>query len=231
MAEDKPTAEKDPDVSDETWSVIKSRKRKRDTTNETIRPHFPPAKKTTTDGSVEMRNVYIPRNRYTPLKENWAKIYKTVVEHLNLHIRFNLKTRIVELKTCKETENINAIQKAADFVHAFALGFEVDDAMALVRLDELFLESFEIKDVKTLRGDHKSRAIGRIVGRNGKMKYTIENATKTRIVVADSKIHLMGSYQNNRAARTTICNLILGSPPSKVFGNLKKISNRLAESF
>ncbi|GFW72619.1 RNA-binding protein PNO1 [Trichonephila clavipes] len=230
---DQPTTNEEPNKSNETWSVQKSRKRKRDGMEVdpgVKRPYFPPAKKTAMNGSVDRRKVPIPRNRYTPLKENWMKIYTVVVEHLNLQIRFNIKARMVELRTCEETKDLNAIQKAADFIHAFALGFEVDDAMALVRLDELYLASFDIKDVKTLRGDHLSRAVGRIAGKNGIIRYTIENATKTRIICANKKIHLMGSYQHIRVARRAISNLIMGTPPSKVFGNMNKVANRLAES-
>ncbi|CAK9796570.1 RNA-binding protein pno1 [Anthophora plagiata] len=178
---------------------------------------------------VEQRRVSVPAHRYAPLKENWMKIFTPVVEHLQLHIRFNLKTRNVELRTAPETSDIANLQKGADFVKAFICGFEVEDALALLRLDDLFVETFEIQDVKPLKGDHLSRAIGRLAGKGGRTKYTIENVTKTRIVLADSKIHILGSYQNIQIARRAICNLILGSPPSKVYGQLRNIASRISE--
>lgn len=180
--------------------------------------------------SVYVR-VPVPPHRYTPLKDHWLEIYQPIVEHMKIQIRFNPKKRCVELKSSPQTDVPNAVQKSSDYVRAFMLGFETRDAIALLRLDDLYIDSFEIKDVKALGGEHLSRAIGRIAGQGGKTKFTIENATKTRIVLADTHIHILGSYSNINIAKSAIVRLIMGSPPGKVYTQMRAVSNRLKERF
>ncbi|KAH9170396.1 hypothetical protein EDB89DRAFT_1977821 [Lactarius sanguifluus] len=167
----------------------------------------------------ETRRVAIPPHRMTPLKKEWINIFGPLTEMLGLQVRMNVQRKCVEVRTSKHSKELGALQKGADFVKAFALGFDVNDALALLRLDDLYLDSFEIKDVKTLHGDHLSRAIGRIA----------ENASRTRIILADTKIHILGSFQNIKIARDAIVSLILGSPPGKVYAGLRTVASRMKQ--
>eukprot|EP01127_Copromyxa_protea_P015797 TRINITY_DN45_c0_g1_i1.p1 TRINITY_DN45_c0_g1~~TRINITY_DN45_c0_g1_i1.p1 ORF type:complete len:227 (+),score=39.99 TRINITY_DN45_c0_g1_i1:70-681(+) len=194
-------------------------------------PVFPPVKPSEVQ-ALQHIAVKIPKHRMTPLKDHWMEIYQPIVEHLKLQIRFNTSTSSVEIRTSPEfTTDVGSLQKAADFVKAFSLGFEVADSLAMLRMEDIFIESFAVEDVKTLQGDSMARAVGRIAGKDGKTKFTIENATRTRIVLADKKIHIMGTFQNIKVARDAICSLILGSPPGKVYGKLRVQSARLREAF
>jgi len=64
---------------------------------------------------------------------------------------------------------------------------------------------------------------------SGKTKHAIENATRVRIVVADSKVHILGAFSNIQVARDAVCALILGTPPGKVYNSMKSISARMAQ--
>lgn len=133
-------------------------------TDETGRPKFPPAKSIPLAFRRDQRKVPIPPHRMTPLKTAWPKIFPPLVEHLQLQVRMNLKSKAVELRTSSSTTDTGALQKGQDFLQAFCLGFDVDDAIALLRLDDLYIQSFEVRDVKSLSGEHLGRAIGRIAG-------------------------------------------------------------------
>ena len=150
-------------------------------TDEQGRPKFAPAASVPIAFRRELRKVPIPPHRMSPLKNEWPKIYPPLVEHLKLQVRMNVKTKSVELRNSSITTDTGALQKGEDFVKAFTLGFDVDDAIALLRLDDLYIETFEIKDVKTLQGDHLSRAIGRIAGQQGKTKFAIEASYPFRL--------------------------------------------------
>ena len=179
------------------------------------------------EGRVEYRKVRVPAHRYTPLRKAWPQIVTPLVEQLKLQVRFNPRSRCVELRSAPTTPDAGAVQKGADFVAAFSLGFEVADALALLRLEDLFVDSFEVKDVKILRGDHLSRAVGRIAGADGKTRHAIENATRTRVVVAGTHVHVLGSAQNIKVARDAICDLIIGAPPGKVYNRMRTVAKRL----
>ena len=65
----------------------------------------------------------MPPHRLTPLQEKWEELLNPLVEHLLLQVRYNPRKKTVELKTSDHTEDIGALQKGADFIQAFMLGF------------------------------------------------------------------------------------------------------------
>ena len=89
-------------------NVNKNESTSMEVSEETVgnRPAFPPIKREKLENGVEIRKISVPAHRYSPLKENWMKLFTPIVEHLHLQIRFNLKNRQVEIRTCKDTEDI-----------------------------------------------------------------------------------------------------------------------------
>ena len=191
--------------------------------NDPLRPIFAPLGKhdVVEKGQKAMyRKVNVPAHRFSPLKEHWMALYTPVTKQMKIDMRMNLKLRKVELKTTDKTDDESALQKSADFIQAFVLGFEIQDAVALLRLDDLYLECFEVKDVKqTLRGEHMSRGIGRLAGKSGKTKYTIENAENSNRH-RGSTLHIRVLSEHQSRERRVVC-INHGFAPGKVYSRLR----------
>ena len=71
-------------------------------------------------------SIYIPKSRYNAIKEHWKSIYSLIADKLNLQIRYNIKTKSVDLRNCELTTNPEALTLAADYFKAIALGFKVE---------------------------------------------------------------------------------------------------------
>ncbi len=99
---------------------------------------------------MDYRKVLVPMNRLKPLKDNWTTIVKALVEHMKIQVKMNLKKKCVEIRTSESTQDVSAIQKSEEFLKAFMCGFDVQDSIAMLRLEDLYLETFEIKDGKIL---------------------------------------------------------------------------------
>lgn len=53
----------------------------------------------------------------------------------------------------------------------------------------------------------------------------------SRAALNGSKISILGTYDSIRLARESVVSLILGKPPSKVYGNLRNVAARKKERF
>lgn len=101
---------------------------------------------TTEKVKQEYRKVLVPTNRMKPLKENWTTIVKALVEHMKIQVKMNTKLKCIEMRSYEKTESTSALQKSEEFLKAFMCGFELQDAIAMLRLEDIYLETFEVKD-------------------------------------------------------------------------------------
>lgn len=94
--------------------------------------HQPLFSNASKDAKTAFRRIPVPPHRITPLRRQWLDIYTPLVDHMKLQVRMNVKSRAVELRTCELTTDPGAVQKGADFVKAYTLGFDIPVCFLLV---------------------------------------------------------------------------------------------------
>ncbi|MGD9679504.1 MAG: KH domain-containing protein [Vulcanibacillus sp.] len=107
-----------------------------------------------------------------------------------------------------------------DIIRAISRGFNPDIAMQLLKQDYVF-ELLNIMDYIKNK-EHLPRIRGRVIGKNGKSRETIEELTETKIVVYGKTIGIIGFIDSVAVARRAIESLLEGALHKGVYKALEK---------
>ncbi|AGK60375.1 KH domain protein [Archaeoglobus sulfaticallidus PM70-1] len=103
--------------------------------------------------------------------------------------------------------------KAQNIIKAIANGFSPSTAFKLLN-DFVTLEIIDISEY--VPENAVKRIMGRIIGKDGKMKKTIEETLEVNLSIRDKSVAIIGDVENVGVAREAIMMLIDGSTHSTV---------------
>jgi len=113
-------------------------------------------------------------------------------------------------------------------IKAIARGFNPDKAMLLLKTDYAF-EMINISDYAKTQADI-IRLRGRVIGKQGKSRKTIEDITNCYISVFGKTISLIGSVENVPLTLRAVEKLLKGSTHSKVYNWLERKKSEFKEA-
>ena len=158
----------------------------------------------------------IPRDRIAVLIGKDGEIKTQLEEQTKTTINIDSKEGDVQL-VGKDSVNLFILK---DIVRAVARGFNPEIAMRLLKPDYV-LELLTLSDYAKNK-EQMLRIKGRVIGKNGKARATIEEFTDTNISVYGKTIAVIGFCDNVAVCKKALESLLTGSPHSSVFKWLEK---------
>ncbi|NHJ47308.1 MAG: RNA-processing protein [Asgard group archaeon] len=165
--------------------------------------------------------VTIPQVRIGALIGPAGRVKNRLEEMAGVDLDIDSATGEVIISSKPDMADPFLVIKARDFVHAVGRGFNPQIAFILLD-EEMYLEIINMKLVLGTNPNKLQRFRGRLIGREGRTRKIIEEATGTRIVVFGNTVGIIGQYERIRVARDAVYMLLEGSKHGTVYAFLEE---------
>ncbi len=160
--------------------------------------------------------VKIPRERIGVLIGPKGKVKQQIEEALRVKLDVDSATGGVTIYLGEDSEDPSGIFRAKELVLAIGRGFSPERAFRLFD-EEAVLQLIDLRDIVGKSESDMKRLKGRVIGREGKTRRTIEELTETDIAVYGHTIGIIGSPENVQTAREAVMMLLKGSQHNTVY--------------
>lgn len=129
--------------------------------------------------------------------------------------------------TLQSTDSI-MLFNTRQIIYAIGRGFNPDIALKLLKID-YELETINLKDVVGNSKKHLVRLRGRLIGKNGRSREIIEEATETEISIYGKTVAIIGPVERLAIARHAIEMIIQGNQHTTVYKWLERENRKVRE--
>lgn len=162
-----------------------------------------------------MQYLRVPLERIAVLLGREGKVKRKVEQETGVTISVDSEEGDVEVDGGSCPDPVMEL-KVTSFVNAVGRGFSPDRARRLLQEDN-FLETMHISDYVGGRKNRLQRMRGRLIGKSGRARETIEQLTETWISVQGDTVAIIGDPVEIELAKAGIDMLLRGSEHSAVF--------------
>lgn len=162
-----------------------------------------------------MQYLRVPQERIGALVGKDGEVKKRLELETGVSISVDSADGNVEVDGSSSADPVMEL-KVASFVNAIARGFSPERAKKLLQ-EDFFLETMRISDYVGGRKNRLQRMRGRLIGKSGRSRGTLEQLTETSISVQGDTVAIIGDPIEIELAKSGIDMLLRGSEHSAVF--------------
>ncbi|MFX1245650.1 MAG: KH domain-containing protein [Promethearchaeota archaeon] len=158
--------------------------------------------------------IRIPKNRIAVLIGPNGGIKRELEKITHTIITVDSDDGLVVVESLDDAEDPLAVWKARDITQAIGRGFSPQRAFALLD-DDVYLRIVDLEEFGSTPNQIR-RLKGRVIGKGGKTRRTIEELTDTYIAVMGNTIGVIGEVENQQVAVNAIVRLLRGAEHSTI---------------
>jgi len=161
--------------------------------------------------------VKVPKDRIGALVGPDGRVKESIERKLSVELGIDSESGDITITLNPEAEDPSILFRAKEVVTAVGRGFSPERAFRLLQDEDAVLQVIDLRESLGRSVSDIQRLKGRIIGKEGKTRRTIEELTEVDVSVHGHTVSIIGNLDQVEIARKAIQMILRGSQHATVY--------------